>query len=347
MKQMIPPWRRKMITGKKREMITGDPFCWDFDPFDDLMPSFDRTEHVPHDVLASRNDFTSAFSLIVGKDIRTKPSYTDCWLMKQPENSRILSKYRTRFASVTVRLSDDGQTEYSVVPVEYSFSDRVNAIITDVIRDIRTEYRLKGGRLDRDSVMGLARSFLTDRFDDLKEVCSKEADIDLLIDDICSAAYRNSVGAGIFEPLLTDPHIEDVYLDAPCDENRVHVTVNGIDGINSHIRCRTNLMVDRREMDNLINILKRESGLRFCQSSPVLETDFREYDARATVVGYPMSPNGDALAIRKHSVRPWTLTRLLANGTVDPRSAGLLSFLVNNRSTFLVCGARGAGKSSL
>ncbi|MCL1984123.1 MAG: Flp pilus assembly complex ATPase component TadA, partial [Methanomassiliicoccaceae archaeon] len=92
---------------------------------------------------------------------------------------------------------------------------------------------------------------------------------------------------------------------------------------------------------------KRESGLPFCESSPVLETDMRGYEARATVVGYPMSPNGDAIAIRKHSVSPWTLTKLIANGTMDPMAAGLLSYLVDSRCTFLICGSRGAGKSSL
>ena len=73
----------------------------------------------------------------------------------------------------------------------------------------------------------------------------------------------------------------------------------------------------------------------------------RDGAARATVVGYPLSPNGDAVSIRKHSSDPWTLTRLIANGTIDAYTAGLLSFLVQNRATLLVCGARGAGKSSL
>jgi type IV secretory pathway ATPase VirB11/archaellum biosynthesis ATPase len=123
--------------------------------------------------------------------------------------------------------------------------------------------------------------------------------------------------------------------------------MNGTAGSNSHSKCRTNLVVDKKEVMNLINILKRDSGLQFCESNPILETDIKAHDARATVVGYPMSPNGDAVAIRKHSVRPWTLTRLIANGTIDPRIAGLLSFLVDNRATFLICGARGAGKSSL
>ena len=44
---------------------------------------------------------------------------------------------------------------------------------------------------------------------------------------------------------------------------------------------------------------------------------------------------------------PSESTRLIANGTLDHETAGLLSFLVDNRCTFLVCGARGAGKSSL
>ena len=123
--------------------------------------------------------------------------------------------------------------------------------------------------------------------------------------------------------------------------------MNRINGSNSHARCRTNLICGKREMRNLITVLMRESGLPYCESSPVLETDMGDDDARVTVVGYPMSPNGDSLAIRKHSRTPWTLTRLMGNDTIDAFTAGLLSFLIANRSTILVSGARGAGKSSL
>ena len=344
MKERLPPWKRLMIGPDK----DSDAFAWDGDPIDAVGRSLDRSDPpMPHDPVASRNGFTSLFSSLVERDVRTKPSYTDCWLTSLSKDVKVISRYSTQFARVTVGLAEDGQTEYAVVPVEYSFPDPANVIVSDVIGRIRSTYRTRGGRLDRDSVMGAARAALTDRYEDIKKACNDSSDLERLVDDMCSAAYRHSVGAGIFEVLLSDSHIEDVYLDAPCDENRIHVTMNGVDGVNAHMRCRTNLMVDSREMDNVVNILKRDSGLRLCESSPVLETDFREFDARATVIGYPMSPNGYALAIRKHSARPWTLTRLLANGTMDARSAGLLSFLVNNRSTFLVCGPRGAGKSSL
>ena len=345
--ERLAPWRQFRIgSGRDQEFVGSDDSRWnDADP--DEGPFFESGwEPQPHDPSASKNDFTSLFASMVVKDIRSKPSYTDCWLT-YPSDVRVLARYDTHSARVTVGLTDDGQTEYSAIPSEYGLPDSVNALISDVIRDIRASYRVKGGRLDRDSVMGMARSMLTNRYEDVKKAYGGSDDMDALVNEICSASYRHSVGAGIFEILLSDPHIEDVYVDAPCDSNRIHVTVNGIDGVNAHMRCRTNLMIDRREMGNLVNILKRESGLRFCQSSPVLETDFKEFDARATVIGYPMSPNGEALAIRKHSARPWTLSRLIANGTIDARSAGLLSFLVNNRSTVLVCGARGAGKSSL
>lgn len=288
--------------------------------------------------------FLDAFSESVGKDIRTKPSYADTWMLPDSEDMAAISTYATESARVTVGTCGDGQSEYRVLPREYGYSDGLNRIVCEVIEGIRERHRLSGGSLDRGSVMGVARIILAGMHDRVTEECG---DPEAVADDICRIAHRHSVGAGIFDVLLSDPHIEDVYVDAPCGSNRIHVTMNGVDGLNSHMRCRTNMVADPREVDNLVNILRRESGLRFCRSSPVMETDFRGYDARATVIGPPMSPEGTAVAIRKHSVRPWTLPRLIANGTVDPEAAGLLSFLVNNRCTMLICGARGSGKSSL
>ncbi len=72
-------------------------------------------------------------------------------------------------------------------------------------------------------------------------------------------------------------------------------------------------MVEGREVWNLMNVLKRESGLRFSRSDPVLEMDFGNIDARVTVVGYSLSPNGNAVAIRKRFSRTWTLSRLIVN----------------------------------
>ena len=293
-------------------------------------------------------EFGPQVGRLASRDTRSKPSYADCWALEETEGSETVASYTTDRCSVRIGNCPDGETEYYAVPKEYAYDDRLNSLMMDLIGELRVRHRGSGGRLDRDSVMARARDILDGMSERLTDSIPEGTDPEDLTEDLCSVAYRHTVGAGIFEILLTDPHIEDVYVDAPCEENRIYVTLNSVDGLlNSHLRCRTNLIADRREISNLVNILKRESGLRFCHSSPVLETDFPDFDARATVVGYPMSPNGDAVAIRKRSSRPWTLTRLIANGTVSPRDAGLLSFLIDNRCTMLICGARGAGKSSL
>ena len=286
--------------------------------------------------------------MIAERNLRIKPVYADCWLIGKKDDLENTKEYDTPSGKVMIGIAADGETEYNLTPNEYSYPDSLNAIVEKIINDVRERFRSKGGRMDKQSVLGLARGLIMDHSDTIEAVHGNNAsNIEKVIEEMCDTVYRYTIGLGVFDILLSDPKLEDIYIDAPCDRNRIHVTMNDVSGVNSHLKCRTNLIVDKKEVMNLINVLKRDSGLQFCESNPVLETDMKFHDARATVVGYPMSPNGDAVAIRKHSIRPWTLARLVANGTIDPKLAGLLSFMVENRATFLICGARGSGKSSL
>lgn len=269
-----------------------------------------------------------------------KPLFADCWTVGTGRGLKELEGYDMPGGRVTIGIADDGEVEYNLVPREYSYGPELTDVIRSAVEAVRSEYRRKGGRMDRQSVLFSAREHICRTWPE----CD---DVNWSMDDLCDAVHRYILGLGIFDILLSDPRIEDIYVDAPCDRNRIHITMNSVEGFNSHVRCRTNLIAEDREIKNLISRLKKDTGLPYCESSPVLETDMDDGRARATVVGYPMSPNGDSVAIRKHSASPWTLTRLIGNGTISARSAGLLSFLVDNRSSIIVCGARGAGKSSL
>lgn len=298
--------------------------------------------------MVAKSTFMEDFRKIVSGNVRTKPSYADCWLIGSVGDLDLIEKYDTPNGNVVIGTASDGETEYNLTPSEYKISDALNSIIEESIERVRSDFRENGGRTDRRYITSLAKGIIADRSDNLiLSMGGNTARLEEELDRLCDIVYRYSVGLGVFDILLADRKLEDIYIDAPCDRNRIYVTMSGVGKTNSHARCRTNLIVDRREVNNLINVLKRESGLPFCESNPVLETDMKEHDARATVVGYPMSPNGDAVAIRKHSANPWTLTRLISNGTIDAPTVGLISFLIQNRATFLICGARGAGKSSL
>ena len=281
------------------------------------------------------------------RSARKKPVYADTWIIGSSDELDEKETYETDAATIVIGTAEDGETEYNITPNEYNYPQELDAIVEDAILHLRNVYRKTGGHMDRLRVLSIAEDYLWGHEDEISSLLAQGCDVRDVISELSDVVYRYTIGKGIFDILLADKRLEDIYVDAPCEKNRIHVTLNNINGSNSHARCRTNLIAGQREMRNLITLLMRESNLPFCESNPILETDMGDSEARATVVGYPMSPNGDSLAIRKHSQTPWTLSRLIGNGTIDAYTAGVLSFLVDNRSTILVSGARGAGKSSL
>ena len=299
------------------------------------------------DISFKRKTIEEILSNIYRRYRMIKPPYADTWSIGDNKDIAVLEKYRTNHSRIIIGDADDGEIEYNIMPNEYTYSLSLSDLVNDTISYVRDEYRKDGGRFNTNDVRRSAEEFLIKNRDIIDDAISGGCSFEYAIRELCDVVVRYTIGLGIFELLLEDPRLEDIYIDAPCDKNRIYVTLDNVSGYNKHMRCRTNLIASEREMRNLINTLMRDSGLPYCESSPVMETNMCNNQARATIVGYPMSPNGDSVAIRKHSTTPWTLTKLIGNGTIDEHDAGLISFLVDNRCTFLVCGARGAGKSSL
>lgn len=299
------------------------------------------------DISFKRKTIEETLSNIDRRYRMIKPSYADTWSIGDNKDIAVLEKYRTNHSRIIIGDADDGEIEYNIMPNEYTYSLSLSNLVNDTISYVRDEYRKDGGRFNTNDVRRSAEEFLIKNRDIIDDAISGGCSFEYAIRELCDVVVRYTIGLGIFELLLEDPRLEDIYIDAPCDKNRIYVTLDNVSGYNTHMRCRTNLIASEREIRNLINTLMRDSGLPYCESSPVMETNMCNNQARATIVGYPMSPNGDSVAIRKHSTTPWTLTKLIGNGTIDEHDAGLISFLVDNRCTFLVCGARGAGKSSL
>ena len=158
---------------------------------------------------------------------------------------------------------------------------------------------------------------------------------------------RYTAGLGIAESFLSDSYVQDVYMDAPAHLNPVYVTIGGTPDQRARGRCRTNVCLGADDAESLLARFRTESGRPFSEARPYLETDLPGYSTRVTVIGKPLSPEGLAIALRRHSTDPWTLLRLVEAGSLTPLAAGLLSFFIDGQSTILVAGSRGAGKTSL
>ena len=146
---------------------------------------------------------------------------------------------------------------------------------------------------------------------------------------------------------MKDNYVQDVYIDASPSDNKVYLKLGGLNEPKLSEKCTTNVSVGTRDAESLLSRFRYESGRPFSEAMPVLETDLSSYGARATAIGKPLSPDGIAIALRRHSPEPWTLLKLIYNGTISSMAAGLISFLIDGRSTMLVVGSRGAGKTSL
>jgi len=288
---------------------------------------------------------------LINRDRMKRPRFSQCWtLPSQANGSTVADAYTVSDSQVQI-LTKGSQAFYHVSPWEYNIPKEWSLAVQETIdtvagtpppdvscsyEELRRYVRETAGR----SIRRIAQRDRVDLGSDEKERTS-------VIDKLANVTARYTIGLGLFEVLLGDDRIEDIYVDAPSQDNPVHVTVGGVKGSGTVVRCRTNIIASANEIEGLVSRFRQYSRRPFSEAFPVLETDVIGFDARATLIGKPLSPNGTALALRRHSRSVWTLPRFMFNGTIDAMTAGLISFLIDGRSTILFCGPRGSGKSSL
>ena len=295
-----------------------------------------------------------AVSRIFKKNVMIRPGFSSSWVYPMaPENSVKLTEYNIGDSKVTLyAIPNETETIYHLALYEYSLPQKYVELIQLARAELMQHYpkhvQLRELKQTRNYVVRigirliykLARKYGIDigatRTEELRTV-KKLAEI----------LSKYVAGLGVIETLLHDKYVQDIYIDAPASENKVHLRVYGIPDPRVQNRCLTNITIGEEDAEALLSRFRLESGRPFSEAFPILETDLLTYDTRVTVVGKPLSPQGLAFALRRHSTDPWTLLKLIYLGSMTPLMAGLLSFLIDGRSTILVSGARGAGKTSL
>jgi type IV secretory pathway ATPase VirB11/archaellum biosynthesis ATPase len=295
----------------------------------------------------------AAMDAIFDADQEARPSFATSWVVPTvPPGAELLVHYPVGDSEVRLyRLPDRTESLYYVVPAAYQLPIHHLKLIHLAKEELRSQpprqvefrgpeearaYVAKRGeqvlyRLAKERALTVGRT----RGEELATV-KRLAEI--------LAAY--TAGLGIVEVLLRDDHVQDIYVDAPASRTPVYVTVSDM-GEGLYQRCVTNVVLTEEDAEALLSRFRFASGRPFSEALPVLESNLEAFRARVTVVGKPLSPDGLAIALRRHSADPWTLPKLIHAGSLSPQAAGLLSFLIDGRSTLLVAGSRGAGKTAL
>lgn len=143
-------------------------------------------------------------------------------------------------------------------------------------------------------------------------------------------------GFGVLQPLLDDPGIEEIWLNAP---HEVYVARNGESEL-------TSISLSDQQVRDLVERMLKSSGRRLDLSSPFVDAALSD-GSRLHVVIPDITRRHWAINIRKFVVKASRLEHLVELGTLTPQAARFLGAAVASGLNILVSGATQAGKTTM
>jgi pilus assembly protein CpaF len=143
-------------------------------------------------------------------------------------------------------------------------------------------------------------------------------------------------GFGALQPLLDDPGIEEIWINAPTE---IYVARNGESEL-------TSLSLTDQQVRDLVERMLKSSGRRLDISSPFVDAALPD-GSRLHVVIPDVTRRHWAVNIRKFVVKATRLDHLVDLGTLTPQSGRFLGAAVSSGLNILVSGATQAGKTTL
>jgi pilus assembly protein CpaF len=152
-----------------------------------------------------------------------------------------------------------------------------------------------------------------------------------------AALRRDSVGAGALDPLLQEPGVTDVLVNAP---DQVFVDRGG------GLEPAGVTFADEAEVRRLAVRLAASVGRRLDDGSPFVDARLPSGVRVHAVLGC-VADTGTCLSLRVPNRQRLSLADWVASGSLSSAAAGLLEGLVERRRAFLISGGTGSGKTTL
>lgn len=160
---------------------------------------------------------------------------------------------------------------------------------------------------------------------------------DAALVDTVELLRRDSVGAGILDPLLSQPGVTDVLVNGA---DQVFVDRGG-GLVDAEVRFASDAEVRR-----LAIRMAAAVGRRLDDGSPFVDGRLED-GTRLHAVLAPVASPGTCLSLRVPARRRFSLTDWIHAGSLPEAGARLLEALVHSRTAFLVSGGTGTGKTTL
>ncbi len=151
------------------------------------------------------------------------------------------------------------------------------------------------------------------------------------------ALRRDSVGAGLLEPLLQLDGVTDVLVNGPRQ-----VFVDRGAGLELTGLCFSS----DAEVRKLAQRLAASMGRRLDEASPFVDARLAD-GTRVHAILATLADPGTCLSLRVPAGVKWSLDDWVSVGSLSPEAAAILRQMVESRLAFLVTGGTGSGKTTL
>jgi len=147
------------------------------------------------------------------------------------------------------------------------------------------------------------------------------------------------LGLGTLEILVADENLEEIVVN--CAKEPVWVYHKQFGWL------LTNVFVESEaQIENYASIIGRRVGRSITLLNPLLNAHLYTGD-RVNATLFPVSTKGNTLTIRKFRRRPWTITDLIENNTLNLETTAFLWEAIQYELSFIVAGGTASGKTTL
>ena len=150
--------------------------------------------------------------------------------------------------------------------------------------------------------------------------------------------YRDFQGYGRLDPIMHDPHVEDI----SCDGYELPIFVYH----DEHTDIETNVAFDAATLDRFVVRLAQQSGRHISVGDPMVETTLPDGSRAELALGEAVTPRGSAFTIRKYSEEPFTPVDLIQHGTFSIEQLAYLWLAIEHNRSLVFAGGTASGKTT-
>ena len=152
-------------------------------------------------------------------------------------------------------------------------------------------------------------------------------------------AERDLVGYGRIDPLMRDPHIEDISCDGV--NKPAYIWHRKYENLETNIR-----FTEDEELDDAVVKLVHMAGKHVSTAFPIVDASLPGKHRLAVCYRREVTPFGTAFTIRKFREDPYSIIDLINLGTFSEEMAAYFWTCLENRSSVVVLGGTAAGKTT-